>query len=610
MTTETITQIPLDQLHESPFNHRQVFTGLDELAANIKAEGRIHEPLLVRPRLTNPLRDDVQDGWEIVFGHRRYRAAELAGLATVPCMVRAMTEAEARSAQAAENLQRENVNALEEAQAYQDMIDRDGLSKEQVAARVGKSRSHVYGRLTLLGALPEIRQALLSGAIGSDVALLVARLRTPKLQTQALAAVRADTSSSARLDDGGKRSYRHIRDFLAERYTLSIKDSIFEPADETLLPAAGACSACPKRAGNAPEYDDLASPSRDSEHRHHYKQGGANVCTDPDCWAAKKTAHLARQAAALQAEGNVVITGNKARQSLGARGEVKGAYIELDKVKATLKKLPQTASAPTVVQIQCQRTGQLVKAVARADLVAAGAMKADDTSTASSSAEKQRAAHQRQAVEDQAKLKRENARRMALLMHVRQVAAQRPRDEFDLRLVAAAALAGVQYDDRFVVAQIHGAEDVEALKRSIDTMGVDQLTALVMDCALVDNVQCTHFYDLRAQPQPLLVLAQHYGVNAQAVMDASEAPAPTPSTAGASAKKAEKRPAAPPKGVKYWCPLTLQTWTGRGLQPAWLKAAMAGGRPLSDFEVKASQKADAGCAVEHAQADAFEEAGA
>lgn len=85
---DTITQIPIEQLHESTANPRRTYSGIDELAASIRAEGRIHEPLLVRPRITNVLRPDEHDGFELVFGHRRLRAAEEAGLATVPCMVR------------------------------------------------------------------------------------------------------------------------------------------------------------------------------------------------------------------------------------------------------------------------------------------------------------------------------------------------------------------------------------------------------------------------------------------------------------------------------------------------------------------------------------------
>lgn len=86
--------------------------------------------------------------------------------------------------------------------------------------------------------------------------------------------------------------------------------------------------------------------------------------------------------------------------------------------------------------------------------------------------------------------------------------------------------------------------------------------------------------------------------------------APTPSTAGAGAKQAQ---AALPRGVRYYCPLTQQTWSGRGLRPAWLKAALAGGRPLSDFEVQPEGKVvkvDAGLAGERAKSTELAEADA
>ncbi len=152
---ETITPIALEDLHESPFNPRKTFHDIAELAETIKAEGRIHSPLLVRPRVTNPLRDDLNDGFEIVFGHRRYRAAETLGLATVPCMVRAMTNAEARSAQIAENLARQDVHPIEEAEGFAALIEHEGTTAEVLATRIGKSLSYVYGRLKLLQACAE-----------------------------------------------------------------------------------------------------------------------------------------------------------------------------------------------------------------------------------------------------------------------------------------------------------------------------------------------------------------------------------------------------------------------------------------------------------------------
>lgn len=588
MTQDLITQIPLAALHESPFNARQVYTQarLQELADNIKAEGRIHEPLLVRPRRV----DEQPAGFELVFGHRRLRAAALAGLDTAPCMVRAMTDAEVRSAQAAENLQRENLQALEEAQGYADMMAADGLTVEQVAQRVGKSISHVYARKTLLLATATIRAALITGEIGSETALLIARLRTEKLQQKALAAIQADTNTSAKLDDGGKRSYRHIRDLLAEKFTLGLNAAIFDREDPALLPGAGVCSACPKRTGNAPEYADLAPPNREGMHRGYTVAGGTETCTDPDCFAAKKDAHLKRDADKLRAAGKQVVDGNKARQAISAQGDVKGDFIHLDDVMKLLKAKPKGVDL-NLVSIQNQRTGKFVKAVKRSDMVAAGLLKPEQAKATKPDHQaqyrEQEKEHQRRA--EQAKS--ESHQRMALLRHVREVAATRPRNTFELRLVASAALAGVPWNHHPALCELHGVKSVDALKKKLDTLHAAELTVLLMDCILVDYVR-----------GPLLALATHYGINARAVMQASVQPAeqatPTPSPAGASAKKAgagAKKSKAPAKvkrpAAKYRCAATGQTWSGKGLQPKWLKVALERGKTLADFQGAKAEEA-------------------
>lgn len=623
----TVHQIALDDLHESPFNPRTSFDPeqLRLLAVNIVAEGRIHQPLLVRPRLTNPLRDDLQDGFEIVYGHRRYRAAELARLATVPCIVRAMTDAEVRSAQAAENLQRENLQAFEEAQGYADMMERDGLSADDIALRVGKSKSHVYARVKLLQAVPAVREACMAGEYGAEVALLIARLRTAKLQEKALAAIKADHVDIA---DGGKKSFREIRLLLADKFTLALKGAIFDPQDATLLPDAGACGECPKRACNAPEFEDVASGIQGRFHMMRAPQ--PDQCTDPDCFEAKRVAHLARKAAELEAAGKVVINGAKARQAVGATGEVKGDYIPIDKVKATLAKarkdiIKRGQLPPEPVTILDQRSGKAVQAFKRADLVAAGVMSKEAAAAAkkpdhAANAREQEARWERQ----REKAAEESARRWALLQHVRGLAAGRERTTFELRMVVAAALQGVAWSDRGCLADLYGVKDTRELQDKVDQLDAAGLTTLLLDCILVDNVITGSASD---EPGPLLALAEHYGVDAQAVMQAAvQAPAPadegtpTPSPAGASAdpagaaraaKPVAKRVAAKPvakkaalRGVRYHDVATGQTWSGKGLQPRWLKVALANGHKLSEFDIvtpaakKQEVKDDDGCAVE------------
>lgn len=572
---QTITEIPLEQLHESPFNPRRTFAGIDDLAANIRAEGRIHEPLLVRPRLANILQPDQHDGYEIVFGHRRLRAAEPAGLATVPCMVRAMSDAEARSAQISENLQRDDVHPIEEAEGLRALIDAGDATAEQLAERLGKSRSYVYGRLKLLQACPEVRQACLDGHVLPEVALLVARLRTLKLQASALQHIRARNQT---IQDGGRESFRRIKAMLAERFNTALKSAMFDPADATLLPV-GACDTCPKRAGNAPEFVDIVE-SKDHNHynREHY---GANVCTDPDCFAAKKTAHLKRLADEMRAKGKTVVDGGAARAAVSAEGEVKGAYIALKDVKAALKK-PAAAdkqpALPATVTIQDPRTGKTFEAVNRDDLVQAGVkVPAAGSAKGADRYAEQEARRAKERAREKAKIDVERAARMQMLQRVRAAAADRERSAFDLQLIARAAIAGVDYNQRDVLDQLwpgvlrDGGADV------LPALGAQDLARLILDCALVADLLPRWKHELKDLPANLKAAAEHYGIDLAAVR--AEATKPV---ASAAAKL--------PKGTRYWCRDTGATWTGKGLQPAWLKAALASGRALAEFEVGAVAK--------------------
>jgi ParB/RepB/Spo0J family partition protein len=371
MTTETtsraVAQIAIDELHDSPFNPRKRFDDVELRAARDQRQGRGHPAAAAcaaAPESALCRRSERRAGFEIIYGHRRKRAAILAGLSHVPVEVVAASDAECKRWQIAENLQRVDVHPIEEAEGFQALIDEHGETAERIADSVGKSRSYVYGRLKLLEAAPEIRKACLAGEIGSEVALLFARLRTPKLQEKALAKIKGE---AYRFDmpDGGARSFRAIRDMLVEKFTLELKSAIFATDSAELVPAAGSCSSCPKRSGNAPEFDDITTGENRGQWSRVY--AGADVCTDPECFDAKKTAHLRAKAAELQGKGTTVIAGNAARQAIGADGVVKGAFVALADVKDALK-----AKVATVA-IQDPRTGKIVKAVRRDDAKRAGA---------------------------------------------------------------------------------------------------------------------------------------------------------------------------------------------------------------------------------------------
>ncbi len=132
--------------------------GLTELADSIRARG-ILQPLLARPHPAVPGR------FQIIAGERRWRAAALAGLHDAPALVRDFADADALAAALVENLQRQDLNALEEAEGYNRLIEEFGLTQEQLAQAVGKSRAHVSNMLRLLNLPRTVKSALRAGTV-------------------------------------------------------------------------------------------------------------------------------------------------------------------------------------------------------------------------------------------------------------------------------------------------------------------------------------------------------------------------------------------------------------------------------------------------------------
>lgn len=147
---DSVVQVPIEQIHRSPFQPRTSFAEepLQELVESIRTQGVV-QPLLVR-------RDST--GYELIAGERRLRASQAAGLATVPVILREASDQEVLELALIENLQRENLNAIEEARGYNELIQRFGLKQEDVAQKVGKSRAAVANALRLLS-LPDDVQA-------------------------------------------------------------------------------------------------------------------------------------------------------------------------------------------------------------------------------------------------------------------------------------------------------------------------------------------------------------------------------------------------------------------------------------------------------------------
>jgi ParB family chromosome partitioning protein len=146
---ETLIEIPIDQVGANPNQPRKSFNsnGLDELAASIKASGII-QPVIVRRKGTN---------FELIAGERRWRAARMAGLDRIPAIVRTVSDAESLELALVENLLREDLNPMEEAEAYAKLLAHFHWTQEDLAQRIGKDRSSIANALRLLR-LPETIQ--------------------------------------------------------------------------------------------------------------------------------------------------------------------------------------------------------------------------------------------------------------------------------------------------------------------------------------------------------------------------------------------------------------------------------------------------------------------
>lgn len=168
----SLLKIKIDRIKINPTQPRKTFNEekLSELATSIKEKG-VLEPILVEEYLDSY--------YSIVAGERRYRAAKIAGLLEIPAIVVSLSEAEKLEVALIENIQREDLNAIEEATAYLNLMKKLNLSQEEVAERVGKSRSAVANSLRLLYLPDKIKDDVITGAISAGHARALLSLKNP-----------------------------------------------------------------------------------------------------------------------------------------------------------------------------------------------------------------------------------------------------------------------------------------------------------------------------------------------------------------------------------------------------------------------------------------------
>jgi ParB family chromosome partitioning protein len=180
-STPGVNEVAIDSIVPNPRQPRQTLDpeALQELATSIREQGLV-QPLVVT---------EAEEGYQLLVGERRWRAASLAGLDVVPVVVRDVTPQQMLELALVENLQREDLNPLETASAYQQLVDEFGLTQQQVADKVGKNRVTVTNTLRLLKLPREVKEALLQGEITEGHARAMLRLPSQKDQLDVLKTV-------------------------------------------------------------------------------------------------------------------------------------------------------------------------------------------------------------------------------------------------------------------------------------------------------------------------------------------------------------------------------------------------------------------------------------
>lgn len=231
-TKEEIIDVPIDELRVNPYQPRKVFNdeALQELANSIREHG-VFQPIIIKQSIK---------GYEIVAGERRYRASKMAGLTTIPAIVRAFTDEQMMEIALLENLQRENLSAIEEAIAYKNMIEQLSLTQDELSKKVGKSRSHITNILGLLRLPKEVQQMVAENKISMGHARVLSKIESDdkilqmareivenKLPVREIEDMAASPNVEKKVKIARKSSsnseYKYVEDLLRDKLDTKVK---------------------------------------------------------------------------------------------------------------------------------------------------------------------------------------------------------------------------------------------------------------------------------------------------------------------------------------------------------------------------------------------------
>ncbi len=215
--------LPIDEIQPSPLQPRQQFEekSLTELAESLKRQGML-QPIVVR---------EVEGGYEVVIGERRVRAARLAGLEAVLAVVRGnLEDTELLTLALVENIQREDLNPIEEARAYRDLLERTGQTQKKLGETIGKSQPAIANALRLLTLPPELQEAVADGRLPPAHARALLRIASLEEQKMLATAVIAGDLSLQDMERIAKKSARRAKAAQAKNPDMEVLQHRFEGA--------------------------------------------------------------------------------------------------------------------------------------------------------------------------------------------------------------------------------------------------------------------------------------------------------------------------------------------------------------------------------------------
>ena len=228
---EEITELSLDELRPNPYQPRKVFNeeALADLANSIKEHG-VFQPIIVKKSIK---------GYEIIAGERRVRASKLAGLSKIPAIVRDLNDEQMMEIALLENLQRENLSAIEEAKAYKSLLENLHLTQEQLSSKVGKSRSHVTNILGLLRLPTEVQNMVVNKKISMgharvlskieddqkvlEIAKRIVEQKLPVREVEALSVEEEKKVKTTKKKTTSSSEYSNVEEILKDKFDTKVK---------------------------------------------------------------------------------------------------------------------------------------------------------------------------------------------------------------------------------------------------------------------------------------------------------------------------------------------------------------------------------------------------